>query len=275
MMIFLEGAFRGVMKSMKSAWLALLLCLGACAGGDVFDGSPFETRPGQATAVVGVMLPALAQTDRLDGDLDLGVAPISPITGEVQVQDTGEIGICSTFRRCVVDAPAFRRVSLPPGDYVVTYLRRGDWMYRFAPDLRYIRSFRWETYQEQVCNERRYRERDGSVRVFRNCWWEPRTRRVANGVVPLVGPPNPMLPRFRLQFNEVVHIGDFAFGWDPATGSPMIGTLDLSGAVAALMDKALVIPQRRAFRRWESDQPIGLFPCRYRDDGYATEVPCL
>jgi hypothetical protein len=274
-MVFLECTVLGVRKSMKSAWLALLLCLSACAGGEVFDGSPFETQPGQATAVVGVMLPALAQTDRMSGDLDLGVAPISPLTGDVQVHETGEIGICSTFRSCAPDAPAFRRVSLPPGDYAVTYLRSGDRMYRFAPDLRYIRSFRWETYQEQVCNEHRYRERDGTVRVIRNCWWEPRTRRVSNGIVPLVGPPNPMLPRFRLLLNEVVHIGDFAFGWDPATNTPKVGTLDLSGAVAALMDKAQVIPQRRAFRRWESGQPIGLFPCRYRDDGLATEAPCL
>ncbi len=260
---------------MKSVGFALLLCLSGCAGGDVFDGSPFETRPGQATAVVGVMLPVLGQTDLLSGDLDLGVAPISPVTGDVLVHETGEIGICSTFRACFPDAPAFRRVTLNPGDYVVTYLRRGDLMYRFAPDLRYIRSFRWETYQEQVCRERRYRDRDGQTRSFRDCWWELRNRRVANGIVPLVGPPNPMLPRIQLRGNEVVHIGDFAFGWDPTTGSPKVGTLDLSGAVAALMDKALVIPQRRAFRRWEADQPIGLFACRFRDDGVTTEAPCL
>ncbi len=256
-------------------WFGLLLCLSGCAGGAVFDGSPFEMTPGQGTAVVGVVLPALAQTDRLSGSLDLGVAPISPVTGDVQVHETGEIGVCSAFRSCDPALQAFRRVSLPPGDYAVTYLRHGDWLYRFAPDLRYIRSYRWETYQEEVCNERRYRERDGTLRVYRNCWWEPRTRRVSNGVVPLVGRPNPMLPRFTLRVGEVVHIGDFAFGWDVESDRPKVGTLNLAPSVAALMDKAGVPPERRAFRPWSAGQPIGLFPCRYRDDGLASEVPCL
>jgi hypothetical protein len=253
----------------------MLLCLSGCAGGAVFDGSPIEMVPGQGTAVVGVVLPALSQTDRLSGGLDLGVAPVSAQSGEVLIHQTGEIGLCSVFRVCGVGEEEFRRVTLPPGDYAVTYLRQGDVLYRFAPDLRYIRSFRWETYFEKVCDERRYRERDGSVRVYRHCWSEPRTRRVSNGIVPLIGRANPMLPRFTLQANEVVHIGDFAFGWDSVTNQPKVGTLDMRAGVALLMDKAGVIPQRRAFRPWTSEQPIGLFPCRYRDDGLTTEAPCL
>ena len=267
-------------RAMKKLWLGLFFALSACAlnacaGGAVFDGAPFDLPAGQGTAVVGVALPVLVENAEFTGDLDLGVAPISYPCGEVLVHLTGEIGICSTFRSCPPGSPAFRRVNLRPGEYAITYLRRGDRLYRFAPDLRYVRSFRWETYQEEVCEEHRYRERDGTQKIVKRCWWETRNRRVANGVAPIVGPANPMLPKFRVMANEVVHIGDLAFGWDAVNGRLQVGTLDFTAEIVALMDKAALPPPRRAFRRWNAAQPIGLFPCRYRDDGVATEVPCL